>query len=123
MVQECFTKRYMPSLLNRTLIVLITKTKNPSTFNHFRLISLCNFVYKIVVKILAARLRMYLGKIISPNQGAFVEGKWIAENTIVMQEMVHKVKSYKGKKGLMVAQVDIRKAYDSLKWGFLDLSL
>lgn len=96
-VQECFLKKYMPPLLNRTLIVLIPKSKTPSTFNQFRLISLCNFVYKVVAKILAAYLRKYLGKIISPNQGVFIEGKWIAENTLVAQEMVHKVKNYKGK--------------------------
>lgn len=52
-----------------------------------------------------------------------MERKWITKNIIVAQEVVHKVKKYKGKSGLTVAEVDIMKAYDSLEWGFLNLSL
>lgn len=69
------------------------------------------------------RLKKYLGKIISSNQGAFVERKWIVKNTIIAHEMVHKVKYYKGQKGLIIAKVNFHKAYNSLEWTFLELSL
>lgn len=39
------------------------------------------------------------------------------------QEVVHKLKSYKGKNRLMIAKVDLSLAYDSLEWGFLERSL
>lgn len=69
---------------------------------------------------MASRLRLLLPKIISPNQGAFVNGRWIAENTVVAQELVHKVRRHKGKQGLMLLKIDIKRAFDSLEWEFID---
>lgn len=51
-----------------TFIVLIPKTDKAYNFNHFHTISLCNFTYKVVAKILAPRLNDFLGKLIFPNQ-------------------------------------------------------
>ena len=70
--------------VNKTLITLIPKIPNPNSFKHFRLISLCNVVYKIIAKILVARLRSLLHKLISPCQSAFIPGWWIAENEVVV---------------------------------------
>lgn len=55
-VTECFRCGRMPDLINKTFIVLIPKTDKACNFNHFRLISLCNFAYKLVAKIVANRL-------------------------------------------------------------------
>ncbi|KAH7533562.1 hypothetical protein FEM48_Zijuj04G0144400 [Ziziphus jujuba var. spinosa] len=101
------------------MLVLIPKTKNASNLNQFRPISLCNFCYKIVTKILTARLRPLMSKIISPHQGAFLEGRWIAKNTVVGQEVAHKVRKHKGKNGLMLVKIDMKKAYDRLEWQFI----
>lgn len=38
----------MPREVNRSLIVIISKITNPTMVNHFRPISLCNVVYKII---------------------------------------------------------------------------
>ncbi|KAH7516409.1 hypothetical protein FEM48_Zijuj10G0132300 [Ziziphus jujuba var. spinosa] len=58
-------------------------------------------------------------KIISSNQEAFIKGRWIAENTVIAQEVIHKVRSHKGKKGLMVIKIDLKKPYDHLEWRFI----
>lgn len=115
-IQECFRLRKMPYSSNKMFLVLIPKTKQPCSFNDYRHISLCNFAYKILSKILTERLKKFMGRIISPNQGAFVEGRWIAENRIVAHEVVHKIKQHKGKKGLMLIKMDLKKAYDRLEW-------
>lgn len=47
-----------------TLIVLIPKVEQPSNFKEFRLIILCNTVYKLVTKVLVNRLRQMLDQII-----------------------------------------------------------
>ena len=58
----------MPKKVNNSLIVLIPKISNPTTVNHFKLIRLCNVVYKIILKLLVEKLRPLLDKIISPTQ-------------------------------------------------------
>ena len=65
-------------------------------------------------------MRHFLNRFISPNQGAFVKGRWIAKNTIVTQEIVHKIKSHKGANGLLLMKLDMKKAYDRFEWGFVD---
>ena len=56
---------------NYTFRSLIPKEANPTTFNRFRPISLCDASYKILTKLLANRLKLLLGKLISPLQGGF----------------------------------------------------
>lgn len=97
-VQECFRTRGMTKGVNNTFIVLLPKCQPAKNFNHFCLISLCNFSYKVVAKILVNRLKHLLPRIISPNQRAFVGGHWISENTVVAQELVHKARKHKGKR-------------------------
>ena len=59
--------------LNSTNIVLIPKVKRPEEVGQFRLISCCNFVYKIISKVMVNRMKPIMEKLISQNQCAFVE--------------------------------------------------
>lgn len=79
-VTSFFTGGSMPKEINSSLIVLILKVPNPYSSNHFRPISLCNVIYKIISKILVSRIRPLLPRFISPCQFAFIPGRWIAEN-------------------------------------------
>ncbi len=97
-----------------------------TSFNYFRSISLCNVVYKIISKILVARLRPLLHKLVPllhklvpPCQFAFVPGRWIAENEVIVQEMLHSFKLRKVKDGQMVVKLDLQKTYDRVNWAFL----
>ena len=74
----------MPREVNKSLIVLIPKIANPTMVNHFRPISLCNVVYKIISKLLVTKLRPLLDKFISPAQSAFIPDKWIAKNQVIV---------------------------------------
>jgi hypothetical protein len=59
-----------PADWNETIIVMIPKVNNPEEVSQFRPISLCNVVYKIISKMLAARLKVILPDIISPTKSA-----------------------------------------------------
>ena len=97
----------MPREVNASLIVLIPKISNPTSVNHFRLISLCNVVYKIISKLLVEKIRPLLDKMISPAQSAFIPNRWIAENQIIVQEVLHSFKTHKTKPGLMAIKLDL----------------
>lgn len=60
-----FTRGSMPKEINSSLIILIPKVSNPSSFNNYRPISLCNIIYKIISKLLVTRIRPLLPKLIS----------------------------------------------------------
>lgn len=51
--QKAFRTRDVLRMLIHTLIVLIFKVNHAANTDHFRPISLCNFNYKVIAKILA----------------------------------------------------------------------
>ena len=100
-VGKIFTERKMPEYLNRTHITLIPKVQGPQMLGNYRPINLCNAVYKIVTKIIVARLRPFLDKLISPLQSAFVPGRKSVDNSILVQEIIHSLSKKRGKVGYM----------------------
>ena len=118
-VKKVFVEKRVPEYLNRTHITLIPKIQIPETLGNYRLISQCNTVYKIVTKIIVARLRTFLNKLISPLQIAFVQGRRGIDNTIIAQEVIHSISKKRGKVGYMVLKIDLEKAYDKFEWSFI----
>lgn len=110
--------------LNHTFIALIPKTNKPRKVYEFRLISLCNVVYRIVAKVIANRLKPILSQIIFPTQNAFIPNRIITDNVIIGYECMHKIRSSRGKrKGLVALKLDMSKAYDKIEWPFLKLTM
>ena len=93
-----FSTKKIPELLNKTLIVLIPKKLGMETISHFRPISLCNTIYKIVTKILVNRLKHLMPTLVSPSQIAFVLGRRGTDNVIIAQELVYTIEWKKGRK-------------------------
>ena len=106
--------------INRTNITLIPKTNNLSQMTDFRLISLSNVVYKLVSKVLANCLKTILPQIISENQSAFLSERFITDNVLVAFELMHYLDHKKeGKENFMSVKLDMSKAYNRVKWGFI----
>ncbi|CAL9010471.1 unnamed protein product [Prunus brigantina] len=123
LVTQAFQKSSIPDKLNYTLITLVPKVQSPQTMVQFRPISLCSTLYKVISKILVARLRPILPDLISPNQVSFIPGRHITDNILIAQELMHKFKLSKGKKGFVAWKIDLSKAYDRLSWHFVEYVL
>jgi hypothetical protein len=118
-VGNCFYSNKLLQEQNHTFIALIPKRLRASVVQHFRPISLCNIIYKIISKLLAKRLKPLLSKIISPFQTAFVPGCHIQDNSILSHEMLHSLKNKRERGGLMAVNIDMEKAFDKMEWDFL----
>ena len=94
-IKLIFSEKRVPAYLNSTHIALIPKIQGPETLGNYRPISLCNIVYKVLTKIIVARLGPYLGKLISPLQSAFVPGRKGIDNVIIAQELIHSLSKKK----------------------------
>ncbi len=106
--------------MNYTDIVLIPKVPNPTSTSQFRPISLCNFLYKVISKVLTNRLKPILSDLITPFQSAFVSGRLIQDNILVAHEAFHHLRIKKrGQKEECAVKLDMNKAYDRVDWGFL----
>uniref|UniRef100_A0A803Q2M5 Reverse transcriptase n=1 Tax=Cannabis sativa TaxID=3483 RepID=A0A803Q2M5_CANSA len=53
-------------------------------------------------------------------QSAFIPGRWIAESSILTQEIIHKIRHKRGNGGFMALKLDMHKAYDKMEWIFLE---
>ena len=100
-IKDIFLTRKILFDLSTTLIQLIPKVGKPETILQYRLIDLCNTIYKTITKVLVYRLKPHLN------------------NIIIAQELKHTMSISKSKQGLMALKIDLEKAFDRLEWGFI----
>ena len=106
--------------LNQTFLTLIPKVNFPVDVSHFRPISLCNVIYKIISKILVSSLKPFMDMLITPYQNAFIQGRNITNNILLAHEIFDTLRKKKGrKKGYGALKIDMCKAYDRVNWNFL----
>ena len=73
---------------------------------------------KSSLKLYANRLVVVLPKIILDKQSGFIPGRFIDDNILLAQEMIHCLDE-KTCGSNVILKFDIMKAYDKLDWGFL----
>jgi hypothetical protein len=78
-------------------------------------------IYKLVSKVLAARLAKVIGSLIPSTQSTFVKGRNLVEGVVAVNEVIDHAK--KTRQSCLILKVDFEKAYDSVDWGFLDYIL
>ena len=115
-VEDFFNSGCMLREMDCTIIALVPKVPNPSSIYGNRPISCCNTIYKCISKIIAARIKRCLLDIICPAQTAFVHRRSIADNIFLTQELM---KNYYYDFGppRCALKIDLKKAYDSIRWG------
>ncbi|GKF05192.1 RNA-directed DNA polymerase, eukaryota, reverse transcriptase zinc-binding domain protein, partial [Tanacetum coccineum] len=117
-VNHFFTYGDIPKGCNSSFISLIPKIPDANVVKDFRPISLIGSLYKIIAKILANRLVVVLGDIVNEVQSAFIADRQILDGPFILNEVLQWCKSKK--KQSLIFKVDFEKAYDSVRWDFLD---
>lgn len=96
--------------LNATNIILILEKKCPVMVGDLLPISYCIVLVKIVTKVVTNRLKDMLDQVISKNQSAFISGRLILDNVMIMHTLKWK---RRGRDAYMVLNLDMSKAYGS----------
>ncbi|XP_038973168.1 uncharacterized protein LOC103699679 [Phoenix dactylifera] len=122
-VQCFFTQAAMPEDWKATFITLIPKRQEAVEPGHFRPISLCTTLYKVVARIMVGRVKPLLPSIISQEQGAFIAGRNISHNVMLAQEMMWDLQRASKRGSLMAIKLDMERAYDRIRWSFLRSAL
>ncbi|XP_057958536.1 uncharacterized protein LOC131151298 [Malania oleifera] len=118
-VKEFFVKGRMLKQINHAINTLIAISNHASTVQDFRPISCCNVIYKVISKIMVSRIRPCLDYLVNPAQSAFIGQRSMIDNVYLVQELVRKY----GRKWISPRcklKVDLRKAYDTISWKFLE---
>ena len=103
----------LPYPINHTFVTLIPKVKNLVLVSQYRLISLCNVLYKIFSKVLANRLKEFMPDLITEHQSAFAKNSLISNHVLVAFETLLCIKSQNpGQTGFIALKLDMSKAYD-----------
>nr|GFA57231.1 RNA-directed DNA polymerase, eukaryota [Tanacetum cinerariifolium] len=106
---------------NSSFVALIPKTHDPNFVSDYWPISLIGSLYKVVTKILATRLSMVISDLILDVQTAFLPNRQILDGPFIINELLSWCKHKKQQ--TMVFKVDFAKAYDSIRWDYLDVVL
>lgn len=102
---------------NPSFITLVPKKQGACDIKQFRPISLIGSLYKVISKVLVSRLKLVIGKIISENQSAFLQGRNILDGVVVLNEIIEEAR--KKKKSVLIFKTDFSKAFDSVSWSYL----
>uniref|UniRef100_A0A251V012 Putative RNA-directed DNA polymerase, eukaryota n=1 Tax=Helianthus annuus TaxID=4232 RepID=A0A251V012_HELAN len=100
-----------------SFITLIPKVLDPTDLKEYRPINLIGVISKVISKILANRLKLVVGKVVSVYQSAFLRDRLILDSPLILSEVWSWLK--KVKKKAFIFKLDFEKAYDNVNWAFL----
>lgn len=115
--QEAFQYGTLPDSFNKAILKLLSKDdKDLTDPTNFGPISLINVDYKILSKILAARLETVLPQIVHKDQVGFIKHQSSADN---MRRLLHLMWANKNNpKPVVIILLDAQKAFDRVEWSF-----
>ena len=117
MIQGAGREGRLPNGMTNGLITLIPKSGDLKMLTNWRPITLLNVGYKIYAKALQMRLQVPLSEIISPDQSAYLENRFILDNILLTHETLSWAK--KSRQDTIFLKLDFSKAFDRVDWLFL----
>jgi hypothetical protein len=121
MILQGFEEGTLHEGITKGLISFIPKEGDKADLNYWRPITLLTAAYKIFAKTLQLRLQLILKDIISPEQTIFVPLRFIIDNIVLTQEVLHWAKT--SRQPTVFFKLDFSKAYEKISWRFLFLTM
>lgn len=103
--------------LNFEVITLLPKKVDAVKIQPYRPIYLLNVRFKTFTKVLTNRITLIAHKLIRPSQTAFLPGRYIMEGVVILHETLYEM--HRKKSSGVILKLDFEKAYDKVKWPFL----
>jgi hypothetical protein len=103
--------------VNGAQVILIPKVEVAAHPKDFCPISLVHSFAKLLTKVLAMRLSLYIDKLISASQSAFIKGRCIQDNFLYVRGLARHY--HRNKTPVCLLKLDISKAFDSVSWEHL----
>ena len=105
------------SRLNYGVVTLLAKGQGADRIQMYRPICMLNVPFKNFTKVLNNRAMKIADKTISKAQSAFIKGRYILDNVLMLHEAIHSL--HRKKCSAVLFKVDFEKAYDKINWSFM----
>ena len=118
--EEIFELGELTDSMNKSVLSLLYKNSpnnKREKIEHYRPLSLSNYDYKIIAFVIANRIKKIIGKIVSEDQTAYIEGRFIGCNARFLIDLIEYSDKYN--EGGILLSIDFKKAFDSLNWNFM----
>lgn len=106
----------VPAGFTDGVIKVLPKGGGEAQVGNYRPITLLNTDYRVLAKVLAYRLKAVQGSLIGPEQTAFVPGRHIGNNIMLLQTLPHALEPTSQ---AVAVFCDFAKAYDTVSRSFL----
>ncbi|KAL4373402.1 hypothetical protein AHAS_Ahas05G0078200 [Arachis hypogaea] len=118
---DFFQSAELPRDSNITWVALASKFVGAREIKDLWKISMVGCVYRVISKVLVQRTRRVMPDLVGETQSAFVQGRKIHDGALIACETVQWLKQRKKKSAII--KLDFQKAYDRVKWKFVDIVL
>jgi hypothetical protein len=102
-------------------IILLPKVNDADRIQQFRPICLLNVSFKIFTKVATIRLNSVADHVVRPTQTSFMQGRYILDGVVTLHETIHEM--HRKKLNGVILKIEFEKAYDKVKWSFLQQTL
>ncbi|CAI5940392.1 unnamed protein product [Closterium sp. NIES-65] len=117
MAQNFSDTASIPASIKEAVTILLHKKGDKDKLDNYRPITLLNFTYIVLARVVANRMRPLLHRVISEEQYGFIPGRRISDAIGVVADVIEAAK--KGDEDWYLLLVDFRKAFDSVSRSFI----
>lgn len=93
-------------------MALVLKVEDSQLLFEYRPISSVRSLYKIIAELLANKLRLVVGKLVSNFQTVFIPGRQIQDGIVVLNKLIAYAR--RKRKKCLLLKVDFAKAYENV---------